>query len=138
MTRTIYEILRNCKEGGEIMSLDDFMLCIKTVGQHIKRACEFPDGSIMSKQHFKFADELCFAIEDCFSDRSSNLVKWFRGMPCEIGHSLSGETIKIKVRDDIETIYFFLRYCMLINLQKPIEREVFNRFASLLCAYEDD
>lgn len=115
MKRTVREILAECKGGRELMSLRDFTLCIKTIHAHLNLACFSPDGSRESKRHLKMADDICLAVEDCFADQNSNLVNWFRREPCEFHHPLTGSYVKVEVRDDIEAIYYFLHYCMMLN-----------------------
>ena len=123
MKRTVREILAECKGGRELMSLRDFTLCIKTIHAHLNLACFSPDGSRESKRHLKMADDICLAVEDCFADQNSNLVNWFRREPCEFHHPLTGSYVKVEVRDDIEAIYYFLHYCMMLNQHKPIDED---------------
>lgn len=133
MKRTVREILAECRGGREIMSLSDFKFCIKTIHVHIKLACFFPDGSRESRQHLKMADDICLAVEDCFADKNSNLINWFRREPCEFHHPLMGNDVKIEVRDDPEAIYYFLHYCMMLNQHKPIDEDTLGYLAYILC-----
>ena len=94
MIRTVREILAECKGGREVMSLRDFTLCIKTIHAHLNLACFSPDGSRESKRHLKMADDICLAVEDCFADKNSNLVNWFRREPCEFSPQNSVQTYK--------------------------------------------
>ena len=121
MKRTVREILAECKGGREVMSLRDFTLCIKTIHAHLNLACFSPDGSRESKRHLKMADDICLAVEDCFADQNSNLVNWFRREPCEFHHPLTGNDVKVEVRDDIEAIYYFLHYCMIGSFFPPLQ-----------------
>lgn len=132
MKRTVREIIAECKGGREVMTLADFNLCVKTILAHLNHACFYPDGSRESKKHFKIADNICLAVEDCFSDKNSNLVNWFRREPCEFYHPLTGNGVKIEVRDDTEAIYYFLHYCMMLNQHKPIDDDTFNYLAYIL------
>ena len=133
MKRTVREILDECRHGREVMSLRDFTVCIKTIHAHLNLACFAPDGSRESKRHLKMADDICLAVEDCFADKNSNLVNWFRREPCEFHHPLTGNDVKVEVRDDIEAIYCFLHYCMMLNQHKPIDDDTFNYLAYILC-----
>ena len=133
MKRTVREILAECKGGREVMSLRDFTLCIKTIHAHLNLACFSPDGSRESKRHLKMADDICLAVEDCFADQNSNLVNWFRREPCEFHHPLTENDVKVEVRDDIEAIYYFLHYCMMLNQHKPIDEDIQFILCSLSC-----
>ena len=72
-------------------------------------------------------------VEDCFADKNSNLVNWFRREPCEFHHPLTGNDVKVEVRDDIEAIYYFLHYCMMLNQHKPIDEDTLGYLAYILC-----
>lgn len=133
MKRTVREILAECRGGREIMSLSDFKFCIKTIHVHIKLAGFFPDGSRESMRHLKMADDICLAVEDCFVDKNSNLINWFRREPCVFHHPMMGNDVKIEVRDDPEAIYYFLHYCMMLNQRKPIDEDTLGYLAYILC-----
>lgn len=138
MKRTVGEILAECKGGREVMSLRDFTRCIKTIRSHLNLAGFSPDGSREAKRHLKMADDICLAVEDCFSDKNSNLVNWFRREPCEFRHPLTGNDVKVEVRDDIEAIYGFLHDCMMLNQHESMDEDALSYLAYILCEPEYD
>lgn len=133
MKRAVREIITDYRDGREVMSLSEFGICLKAINDHLKAACLFPDGSRESKKHFRIADDICLAVEDCFADRNSNLVNWFRRDPCEFHHPVTGKDVTVEVRDDIEAIYYFLHYCMMLNQHKEIDDDFMGYLAYILC-----
>lgn len=138
MKRTVREIISDCRDGNEVMSLGEFVICLKAINNHLKAACLFPDGSRESKKHFRIADEICLAVEDCFSDQNDNLINWFRRGPCRFRHPDTGKDVTVEVRDDIEAIYYFLYYCMMLNRHKEMDDDFMDYLSYVLCEPVDE
>lgn len=132
MSRSVKEIIEYCRETKEEMSLSDFKTCINAIYFHIGQAMKYEDGSRLSNNHLRIADNICAATSDCFLDENDNLVNWFKGEECSFTHPVTRKKI-IKVRDDYEAIYCFLRYCMKLKLNEVIEDAFFDYLAFILC-----
>ena len=133
MSRSVKEIIEYCREAKEEMSLSDFKTCINAIYFHIGQAMKYEDGSRLSNNHLRIADNICAATSDCFLDENDNLVNWFKGEECSITHPVTRKKTIIKVRDDYEAIYCFLRYCMKLKLNEVIEDAFFDYLAFILC-----
>ena len=115
------------------MSLSDFKTCINAIYFHIGQAMKYEDGSRLSNNHLRIADNICAATSDCFLDENDNLVNWFKGEECSFTQPVTRQKTKIKVRDDYEAVYCFLRYCMKLKLNEVIEDAFFDYLAFILC-----
>ena len=133
MSRSVKEIIEYCRETKEEMSLSDFKTCINAIYFHIGQAMKYEDGSRLSNKHLRIADNICAATSDCFLDENDNLVNWFKGEECSFTHPVTRKKTKIKVRDDYEAVYCFLRYCMKLKLNEVIEDAFFDYLAFILC-----
>ena len=133
MSRSVKEIIEYCRETKEEMSLSDFKTCINAIYFHIGQAMKYEDGSRLSNNHLRIADNICAATSDCFLDENDNLVNWFKGEDCSFTHPVTRKKAIIKVRDDYEAIYCFLRYCMKLKLNEVIEDAFFDYLAFILC-----
>ena len=133
MSRSVKEIIEYCRETKEEMSLSDFKTCINAIYFHIGQAMKYEDGSRLSNNHLRIADNICAATSDCFLDENDNLVNWFKGEECSFTHPVTRKKIIIKVRDDYEAIYCLLRYCMKLKLNEAIEDAFFDYLAFILC-----
>lgn len=133
MSRSVKEIIEYCREAKEEMSLSDFKTCINAIYFHIGQAMKYEDGSRLSNNHLRIADNICAATSDCFLDENDNLVNWFKGEECFFTHPVTRQKTKIKVHDDYEAVYCFLRYCMKLKLNEVIEDAFFDYLAFILC-----
>ena len=133
MSRSVKEIIEYCRETKEEMSLSDFKTCINAIYFHIGQAMKYEDGSRLSNNHLRIADNICAATSDCFLDENDNLVNWFKGEECFFTNPVTRKKTIIKVRDDYEAIYCFLRYCMKLKLNEVIEDAFFDYLAFILC-----
>ncbi len=133
MSRSVKEIIEYCREAKEEMSLSDFKTCINAIYFHIGQAMKYEDGSRLSNNHLRIADNICAATSDCFLDENDNLVNWFKGEECSFTHPVTRKKTIIKVRDDYEAIYCFLRYCMKLKLNEVTEDAFFDYLAFILC-----
>lgn len=133
MSRSVKEIIEYCRETKEEMSLSDFKTCINAIYFHIGQAMKYEDGSWLSNNHLRIADNICAATSDRFLDENDNLVNWFKGEECSFTHPVTRKKTKIKVHDDYEAVYCFLRYCMKLKLNEVIEDAFFDYLAFILC-----
>ena len=133
MSRSVKEIIEYCRETKEEMSLSDFKTCINAIYFHIGQAMKYEDGSRLSNNHLRIADNICAATSDCFLDENDNLVNWFKCEECSFTHPVTRKKTIINVRDDYEAIYCFLRYCMKLKLNEVIEDAFFDYLAFILC-----
>ena len=133
MSRNVKEIIDNCREAKEEMSLSDFKTCIDAIYFHIGQAFKYEDASQMCNQHLKIATNICLATSDCFLDEKDNLTNWFKGDKCSFIHPDTRKEVEIRVRDDYEAIYYFLRYCMKLKKREEIGEDFFNYLVYILC-----
>ncbi len=133
MRKSIKENIRNCRESNDEMNSSDFKDCVNAVYFHLGQAMKYEDGSRMSNNHLRIADNICAATSDCFLDEEDNLVNWFKGEECAFCHPVTRQTIKIRIRDDCDAIYFFLRYCMKLKRKEKIEDDFLSYLSYILC-----
>lgn len=133
MSRSVKEIIENCREAKEEMSLSDFKTCINAIYFHLGQAFKYEDGSQQSNNHLNIANRICLATSDCFLDEKENLTNWFKGDKCYFTHPETKKDVEIRVRDDYEAIYYFLKYYMKLKKNEAIEEDFFNYLVYILC-----
>ncbi len=76
---------------------------------------------------------ICQAIEKALCDKDRNFVRWLKGEECIYIVSRNRKRVNIQVRKNIETIYYFLKYCMKINRFDFADETLEDYLAYLLC-----
>lgn len=136
MARTVKALIKDYRDTNEMMTLDDFKFCIKEANYHLAmvKQCDFRNPAF--KTHLNIAAEIILEVATCFNDKE-NLINWIKGKPCFYYHPITHRKVEIKVRDDFEAIYVFLKYCMKIKQHETIDEDFFNYLSYILCEPAD-
>ncbi len=132
MTRSIKDLIKDYKDTNELMSLDDFKLCIKEAKHHLAIVEQHESMNTVCKTHLNIAAWITVEVAACF-DNQENLVNWIRGKSCSYYHPITRRKVEVKVRDDYEAIYMFLRYCMKLKQHESIDDDFISYLAYILC-----
>lgn len=71
-------------------------------------------------------------IVTAMHDKEKNFKKWFAGKECTFVHPYTGNRIEIRIGRDIEAIYYFLRYCRMINTGRFDDQDFADYLAYLI------
>lgn len=139
MNRTVEQILINTTESDEPMTLDEFKICITKIRELINLSAVLETICPMkSKRCYVKASNLINQVASCFLDEKGNLENWLVGDECSFRHPRTQNVISMKIRDNEEAIYCFLRYCETLKLKEELDEEFCNYLAYILCEPVDD
>ena len=71
-------------------------------------------------------------IVTAMCDKEKNFKRWFAGKECTFVHPYTGNRIEIRIGRDIEAIYYFLRYCRMINTGRFDDQDFADYLAYLI------
>lgn len=134
MNRTAEQIITSTTESDEPMTLYEFKTCVAKIREFIKLSAELKDICPMkSKRCYIKASNLIDQLASCFSDERENLESWIVGDECSFKHPITKNEVSMKIRDDEEAIYCFLRYCEMLQLKEELDEDFCNYLAYILC-----
>ena len=131
MSKSVVEIVKNCRETNEEMSLSDFKTCVDAVFYRIGHAFKHAEENGVPES-VEIASKMCTEISSCFLDKEGNLAKWFLGEKCSFIHPVTRKTVEMKVRDHYAAIYYFLKYCQRLKKREKIDESFLNFVAFIL------
>ena len=97
-------------------------------------SAEAEPGSKSEKNKLKAEYRLFIKrIETDFHDNRHNFINWLRRESWSFRHPETGNVIDIYIGDDAEAIYYFLRFCYLLDIGKQVD-DGFTEYLTYLIA----
>lgn len=60
-------------------------------------------------------------VEKELHDDRHNFLSWLLRKPCSYKHPVTKNVIDVYIGDDAEAVFYFLRFCYLLNTEKTVD-----------------
>lgn len=109
----------------ELRKFCEYIRTLKSYRQIQKKVLSYP--KILDVKY----NELLENGKNAFLDHSDNIERWLDGKPCKYINPQTHQMIECKIGDDYEALYYFLKFCKMINQKKKVS-EVYVDYLALL------